>query len=57
MLVLSRCVGQSIKIGDDITISVVRIEKGNVRLGIEAPLDVAIVRDDVKKTKGTENVT
>lgn len=57
MLVLSRCVGQSIKIGDDIVLHVVRIEKGKVRLGIVAPLDVAIVRDDVKKTKGTENVT
>lgn len=47
MLVLSRKVGASILIGDDIVVTVLRIARGSIRLGITAPKDVAIVRDDL----------
>lgn len=46
MLVLSRKVSQRIQIGEDVTITVVDIGRNRVRLGIEAPKAVPIVRDD-----------
>jgi carbon storage regulator len=48
MLVLSRKVGEQILIGDNISVTVVRIAPDVVRLGIEAPDHVPIVRDDIK---------
>lgn len=50
MLVLSRRKGETISIGDGITITVVRVGNESVRIGIEAPRDVAILRDDIKET-------
>ena len=47
MLVLSRKLSQQILIGSDITITVVRIEGNQVRLGIEAPAGVSILRDEL----------
>ena len=47
MLVLSRKANQSIQIGDDIVVTVVRIAGGEVRIGIEAPPHVAIVRREL----------
>jgi carbon storage regulator len=47
MLVLSRKVGERIVVGDRITITVVRMGQGNVRIGIDAPSDMTIVRDEL----------
>jgi carbon storage regulator len=47
MLVLSRKVGEKIRIGDDITVIVVELRGDKVRLGIEAPKEVPIHRDEV----------
>lgn len=49
MLVLSRKLNQLIQIGDKITISVLRIEGNVVRLGIEAPLEIKIIRGELIK--------
>jgi len=49
MLVLSRKVGQRILVGDDVVVTVVRIAGGGVRLGIEAPDDWAVVREELKQ--------
>ena len=46
MLVLSRKPNESIHIGNDITVTVVRISDNTVRLGITAPESVPIHRDD-----------
>lgn len=54
MLVLSRKVGDKIQIGDNITITVADIRGEKVRIGIEAPGDVQIVRDDAKETEPRE---
>jgi carbon storage regulator len=47
MLVLSRNLNESVMIGDDIVITIVDIRGGKVRLGIEAPPDVAVHRREV----------
>ena len=48
MLVLSRKVGERIWIGDKISVTVVRITGGGVRLGIEAPEELSVVREELK---------
>ncbi|QDU62243.1 Carbon storage regulator [Planctomycetes bacterium Pan216] len=47
MLVLTRKPSEKIVIGDKITVTVVRVDGNKVRLGIEAPPDVPIFRDEV----------
>ncbi len=47
MLVLQRKVNERIKIGDDITIMVVSIRGGKVSLGIEAPKEIIVHRQEV----------
>ncbi len=47
MLVLSRKQFEGIQIGSDIRIKIVKVDRNQVRLGIEAPPDVAIVRDEL----------
>lgn len=47
MLVLSRRVGESIKIGDDITITLVGINHLQVKIGVDAPKDVPIRREEI----------
>ena len=47
MLVLSRKLGERIYIGDGVVVTVVDIDRGKIRLGIEAPRDVAIYREEV----------
>ncbi len=47
MLVLSRKQLEGIQIGPDIRIKVVKVDRNQVRLGIEAPHDVLIVRDEL----------
>ncbi|MBQ4143257.1 MAG: carbon storage regulator [Thermoguttaceae bacterium] len=51
MLVLSRKTGDRILIGNDIAITIVRVVQGTVRVGIEAPSDVEIIREEIKKTQ------
>lgn len=47
MLVLTRKLMEKLFIGDNICVTVVRLEGGQVRLGIEAPRDVAVVRAEL----------
>jgi len=47
MLVLARKLDESIMIGDDINIKIISIEKGVVKLGIDAPKDVSIIRNEL----------
>jgi carbon storage regulator len=47
MLVLSRKLGEKIVIGDNIVITVVKIDRNQIRIGIEAPQDVPVYREEI----------
>ncbi len=49
MLVLNRKVGERIWIGENISVTVVRVTGGGVRLGIEAPNELPVVREELKE--------
>jgi carbon storage regulator len=49
MLVLSRKHGQSIVVGGDITVTVVAIGRGRVQLGVTAPFDVTVHREEIQR--------
>ena len=47
MLVLNRKIGERIVIGDDIVVTVVKVQGKQVRLGIEAPVSISIRRQEL----------
>ena len=51
MLVLSRKLGEKIVIGDSIVLTVVKIDRNQIRLGIEAPSSVAIYREEISPAR------
>jgi carbon storage regulator len=53
MLVLTRKLMEKLFIGDDICVTVVRLEAGQVRLGIEAPREVPVVRAELVPERET----
>jgi carbon storage regulator len=55
MLVLTRRPGESITIGDDIVVTVVTTAGGQVRLGITAPQNVRVMREEILKALQAEN--
>lgn len=51
MLVLSRMGRQGIWIGDDVYVTVLSVHRGRVKLGIEAPADVRVDREELRPTR------
>lgn len=49
MLVLSRKESEKIRLGDDIIITIVRVAGDKVRIGIEAPASVSVLRRELKR--------
>lgn len=47
MLILSRNTGQEIKIGNDVTVKVLGVSGNQVRIGVEAPKDVEVHREEI----------
>jgi len=58
MLVLSRKREERIRIGRDIVVTVIHIDRNRVRLGIEAPDDIPIMRDELgeKRAPATDSL-
>jgi carbon storage regulator len=51
MLVLSRKLGEKIVIGERVVLTVVKVDRNQVRLGIEAPADVPVFREEIAPAK------
>ena len=47
MLILTRRIGETLMIGDDVTATVLGVKGNQVRLGIHAPIDVAVHREEI----------
>ncbi len=56
MLILTRKLGQAIKIGENITVSVIDVKGKQVRLGIQAPDDVTVHREEVYQLIQQQNI-
>jgi carbon storage regulator len=57
MLILSRRPGESLTIGDDVVVTVVGVSGNQIRLGITAPREVRVLREEVYKAMREENQT
>lgn len=55
MLILGRKVGEKVMIGDNICVSICSVNGGQIRLGFEAPADVAIHREEIYEKIKKEN--
>ena len=55
MLILSRKVDEKIKIGDNITITLIEVRGDQVKIGVEAPKNVMVFRQEVFNAIQTEN--
>ena len=55
MLILSRKVGQGIRIGDAISVTVVAVDGGYVRLGLDAPAAYKILREELWRSVARDN--
>jgi len=55
MLILTRRIGETLMIGDDVSITVLGVKGNQVRIGIDAPKDVPVHREEIYERIHTEN--
>ncbi len=61
MLILTRRIGETLMVGDEVTITVLGVKGNQVRLGVNAPRDVAVHREEIyqriqdEKGNGSDN--
>lgn len=61
MLILTRRVGETVMIGDDVVVTVLRVKGNQVRIGVDAPKSVSVQREEIyarmqKDSAGGETV-
>lgn len=60
MLILTRRVGETLMVGDDVTVTVLGVKGNQVRIGVNAPKDVSVHREEIyqriqrEKQEGSE---
>ncbi|MGI9322577.1 MAG: carbon storage regulator CsrA [Pseudomonadales bacterium] len=47
MLILTRRVGETLMIGDDVSVTVLGVKGGQVRIGVDAPRDISVHREEI----------
>ena len=47
MLILTRSSGEKLRIGNDVTVTVIAVKGGQVRIGIDAPKDIEVHREEI----------
>jgi|TARA_B100002019_G_scaffold149863_1_gene128929 carbon storage regulator len=57
MLILTRRIGETLMIGDEVTIKVLGVKGNQVRLGVNAPKDVSVHREEIYEKIQEENRT
>ena len=57
MLILSRRMGESIHLGDSVTVTVLGVTRGQVKIGIDAPRELSVHRDEVYRRIQDEKTT
>lgn len=56
MLVISRKIGESVLIGDNVEVTIVQVDNGNVRIAIKAPKEIVILRKELYAEVENENL-
>jgi carbon storage regulator len=54
MLILTRRAGESLRIGDDVEVTVMAVNGAQVRIGIKAPINISVDREEVAERKRRE---
>lgn len=57
MLILSRRIGESLQIGEDVKVRVLSVNDDQVKLGIDAPQDVSVYREEIYQKIQAEKST
>lgn len=55
MLILSRRTGETVMIGEDVTVTILGVKGNQVRIGIKAPKNMRVDREEIRERKDREN--